>query len=98
MSEATWDEEAKTPSIDWSVSAAFENVTRGGQDVAEVTSLENAVREWLALDAGHQAQATLTIENPILLEGVLTSSFTGRTILALAEHLPSGTAVRIGDT
>lgn len=88
MVEASWTDQTKTPAIDWSVSAALENVERGGQDVAEVTNLEGAVRAWLALDPAHQAQATLTIEHPIQLDGVSTSSFAGLTIAALAEHLP----------
>ena len=88
MSEASWDEEVKTPPIDWSISAALENVARGGQEVAEVTNLEGAVRAWLALEPTHQMQATLSIEHSILLDGVATSSFAGQTIAALAEHLP----------
>ena len=89
MSEASWDDTAKTPTIDWSVSAALENVERGGQDIAEVTNLEAAVRAWLVLEPQHKADATLTIEHPIQLNGVSTSSFAGATIAALAEHLPS---------
>ncbi len=88
MAEASWTDKAKTPKIDWSVSAALENVQREGQDIAEVTNLEAAVRVWLTLDPRHKKGAVLTIENAIQLDGVATSSFAGDTIAALAEHLP----------
>ena len=61
----------------------------GGQDIAEVSNLETAVRVWVELEPHHKADAVLTIEHPILLDGVATSSFTGLTIAALAEHLPA---------
>lgn len=89
MTEASWNEQAKTPTIDWSVSAALENVQREGQDIAEVSNLETAVRVWVDLEPHHKADAVLTIEHPILLDGVATSSFTGSTIAALAERLPA---------
>ena len=38
--------------IDWSMSAALANVQRGGSELPEVTSLEGAVRAWMALDNG----------------------------------------------
>ncbi|MFW2850749.1 hypothetical protein ACM61V_02325 [Sphingomonas sp. TX0543] len=44
MTEATWNDDAKTPTIDWRMSASLENVHRGDEDLAEVTSLERAVR------------------------------------------------------
>jgi hypothetical protein len=94
MVEGSWHDEVKTPAIDWSASAALENVERGGQDIAEVTNLEGAVRAWLALDSEHQGQAILTIDHPIHLDGVATSHFAGRTIAALAEHLPPGNSAR----
>jgi len=50
MTEATWDDAAKNPPIDWRMSAALENVPRGNSDIAEVTSLEGAVRAWVTLD------------------------------------------------
>ncbi|HEX7853371.1 MAG TPA: hypothetical protein VF503_06710 [Sphingobium sp.] len=89
MTEGTWNDAAKTPVIDWSVSASLENIEREGQDFAEVTNLGTAVRAWLALDPVHQKAAVLTIEHPIQLDGVATSHFSGQTIMALAEHLPS---------
>jgi len=90
MTEASWNNEAKTPSIDWSVSAALENVERGGQDIAEVTSLEGAVRAWQSLEPEHKTLAVISIEQPIQLDGVSTSHFAGDTIAALVEHLPVG--------
>ena len=88
MTEATWGDAAKTPEIEWRMSASLENVPRGDADVAEVTSLEGAVRAWLDLDAGHRAAATLTPERPVQLDGASHASFTGDGIVALAEHLP----------
>jgi len=87
MAEATWGD-ATTPAIDWRMSAALENVPRGGNDVAEVTSLEGAVRAWSGLDREHQAGAILTPERAIQLDGASSSTFTGDGIAALADRLP----------
>ena len=87
MTEASWGD-AGSPGINWRMSAALENVPRGEEDLAEVTSLERAVRAWLALDATHRAEATLTPEQPLLIEGASLSVFSGEGIAALAEHLP----------
>jgi hypothetical protein len=57
MTEATWGNDQKTQEIDWRMSVALENVPRGDVDVAEVTSLESAVRAWIALDADHRSAA-----------------------------------------
>jgi hypothetical protein len=54
MTEATWGESAKTPDINWRISASLENVPRGGTDIAEVTNLERAVRDWVRLDPEHK--------------------------------------------
>lgn len=88
MTEATWGDHAKTPDIDWRMSAALEDVPRGDGDVAEVTSLEGAVRAWLALDTEHRQAATLTAERPVQIDGVSLSSFAGDGIFVLAELLP----------
>jgi len=88
MTEATWGDDVKTPSIDWRMSAALENVPRGDGDVAEVTSLEGAVRTWLELDPAHRAAAVLSVEHAVQIDGVATQSFTGEGIAALAERLP----------
>lgn len=87
MTEATWGESA-TPEIDWRMSAALENVPRGDEDVAEVTSLEGAVRAWTGLDSEHRDKAVLTPEQPILVGGASHASFTGDGIAALVELLP----------
>ncbi len=87
MTEATWGDDIKTPEIDWTMSAALENVVRADEDIAEVTNLAAAVKAWLELDPEHQARATLTPERPILLDGVSTASFEGDAIAALAERL-----------
>jgi hypothetical protein len=88
MTEATWGDDAKTPDIDWRMSASLENVPRGDSDLAEVTSLEGAVRAWMRLDPQHHAAATLTLEHAVLLDGVSTISLSGDAIAALAERLP----------
>lgn len=88
MTEATWGDHAKTPEIEWRMSAALENVPRGDDDLAEVTSLERAVRAWTALDPEHRSAAVLTPERPVLIEGASLASFTGEGIAALAERLP----------
>jgi hypothetical protein len=89
MTEATWGTAGEPPAINWRMSAALENVPRGDSDVAEVTSLEEAVRVWLGLDLQHQTNATITPEQPIRLhEGEGSSSFSGDAIRALADRLP----------
>ena len=50
MTEATWGERTTTPDINWRMSASLENVPRGDTDIAEVTNLERAVRDWVRLD------------------------------------------------
>ena len=88
MTEATWGG-AASPDLDWRMSAALENVPRGEDDVAEVTSLEGAVRAWSELDAEHRQHAVLTPERAIQLDGALVSRLTGDGIAALAERLPA---------
>lgn len=89
MAEATWGDATKTPAIDWRMSASLEDVPRGDGDIAEVTSLEGAVRAWQQLDPSHKAAATLTLERPIQLDGVSLAVFTGDSIDVLVEKLPS---------
>ena len=88
VDEATWHDGVKTPAVDWRMSAALENVPRGSDDLAEVTNLERAVRDWLSLDPEHQVAATLTPEKPILIDGVSHPTFVGGGVSALAELLP----------
>lgn len=88
MTEATWGDATKTPEIDWTMSAAIENVVRGGADIPEVTSLEAAVRAWTDLDPAHREQATLTPERALLIDGASVAVLHGDAIAALAERLP----------
>jgi hypothetical protein len=88
MTEATWGDDALTPDIDWTMSAALANVERGGTDMPEVSSLAAVVRAWLELDPVHQAAATLTPERPITLDGAALDTLHGDGIAALAERLP----------
>ncbi|RYF21037.1 MAG: hypothetical protein EOO77_06800 [Oxalobacteraceae bacterium] len=89
MTEATWGAANELPAINWRMSAALENVPRGDSDVAEVTSLEQAVHVWRGLDLQHQTNATITLDEPIQLhEGEDCSSFSGDAIRALADRLP----------
>ncbi|MDO6414111.1 hypothetical protein Q4F19_06940 [Sphingomonas sp. BIUV-7] len=89
MTEAPWADEAKTPPIDWRVSAALENVPRGDGDVADVTSLEGAVRAWAQLDPEHRTAAVLTIEHPLQINGAAMLTLCGEGIAVLVERLPS---------
>ena len=89
MTEASWGDDGKNLQIDWHMSAAIEDVPRGDSDVAEVTSLEGAVRAWLSLDAQHRAAAKLKLERAVHMHGVATTSFTGEGIAALADRLPA---------
>ena len=89
MTEATWGESGKTPEINWRMSASLENVPRGDGDLAEVTNLERAVRDWSKLDLGHQAAAILTVEHPVQIDGASHTTFTGEGIAALADRLPA---------
>lgn len=92
MTEASWGNSAAPGEIDWRISAALENVPRGGSDVAEVASLERAVRDWLALDPAHQAAAVLTTEHPVPVAGSAATLFAGAEIAALADRLPPAAA------
>ncbi len=87
MTEATWGKSAKTPDINWRMSASLENVARGETDIAEVTNLERAVRDRVRLDPEHRDAATLTTDHPVQIEGVSSTTFTGEAIAAIAEHL-----------
>jgi len=89
MSEASWGDATKTPMIEWRMSASLENVARGDGEMAEVTSLEGAVRAWLELDPEHRIAATLTPERPVLIDGISHASFAGDGIAILSEQLPS---------
>ena len=93
MTEATWGESAMTPEINWRMSASLENVPRGDNDVAEVTNLERAVRDWRELDPEHQAAAVLTVEHPVQIDGASITTFAAEAIAALADHLPASTPI-----
>ena len=94
MTEATWGESTKTPAINWRMSASLENVPRGDNDVAEVTNLERAVRDWRELDPQHQAAAILTVEHPVQIDGASSTTFAGDGIAALADHLPASSSAK----
>ena len=78
--------------IDWRMSAALECVPRGDTELAEVTSLENAVRAWRDLDVEHRLLAVLTPERAVQIDGVNHVSFTGEAIAWLAGRLPDRSA------
>lgn len=88
MAEATWGD-ATAPDIDWTMSASLENVTRGGEEVPEVTNLQMAVRAWQQLDGAMRETAVLTLERPVRIDGNMPlDSFTGSAIGTLVERLP----------
>lgn len=70
------------------MSAVLEMVPRGDTQVPEVTSLEGAVRAWLALDNGLQNEAVLVPDHPVTIDGEAVAAFEGQAIRALAERLP----------
>ena len=74
--------------IDWRMSAVLANVDRGGSDLAEVTSLEQTVQAWLALDNGLQNEAVLRPERAVVIDGETVAAFEGQAIRALADRLP----------
>ena len=74
--------------IDWRMSAVLADVDRGGSELPEVTSLEQAVRAWLALDNGLQNEAVLRPERAIVIDGETVAAFEGQAIRALADRLP----------
>jgi hypothetical protein len=90
MTEASWGDTTKSPEINWRMSASLENVPCGDSDVAEVTSLEGAIRAWLELDPAHRDAANLNVEHAIQTDGVSISIFAGEDIAVLSERLPSG--------
>ena len=67
---------------------AAQNVARGDGEMAEVTSLEGAVRAWLELDPEHRTAALLTPERPVQIDGVAMASFEGDAITILSERPP----------
>lgn len=90
MTEASWGSSTKNPSIDWRMSASLHDVSRGVDQMPEVTSLEGAVLAWLELDALHRAVARLVPERAVQIDGVSTPLFTGEGIGVLAERIPTG--------
>jgi hypothetical protein len=87
MTEASWGDGATSPPIDWTMSAALENVVRGGDDIAEVTNLRDAVQAWRELDPEHRARAILILDHPIRIDGANANRFEGEGIGILAERL-----------
>lgn len=88
MTEATWGDDTATPAIDWRMSVALENVPRGEEDLAEVTSLESAVRTWAQLDPAHQHDAVITFDHPLLIDGTSHASLGADGIADLLSRLP----------
>ena len=87
MAEASWGD-AASPEIEWRMSAALENVPRGQEELVEVTSLEKAVRAWLALDPAHQEDAILIPQHAVIVDGVSMIEVRGDNIGSLAARLP----------
>jgi hypothetical protein len=96
MVEASWGD-AASPDINWRMSAALENVPRGLEELVEVTSLEKAVRAWLALDPAHQEDAILIPQHALIVEGVSMIEIRGDNIGSLALKLPDADEAETGD-
>ena len=88
MTEASWGDETMSPEIDWRMSASLENVPRGDSELPEVTNLAGAVAAWKALNPAHRAEAILTPERALVIDGATHANFTGDGIAVLAERLP----------
>ena len=75
--------------IPWSMSASLQGVWRAGVSLTEMTSLEEAAREWLLLTERDKDLAVLTPARPFQWrdEGD-TIVIYGRAIGRLAEALP----------
>ena len=97
MVEASWGD-AASPDINWRVSAALENVPRGLEELVEVTSLEKAVRAWLALDPAHQEDAILIPQHALIVEGVSMIEIRGDNIGSLALKLPDADEAETADS
>ena len=95
MDEASWGD-AAAPAIDWRMSAALQHGPRGDDELAEVTSLEGAVRAWLELDPAHRAEAILTPERALTIDGASRGEFHGDGIETLASRLPGRTPATSG--
>lgn len=93
MTNASWGDDAMTPEIDWRMSASLECVRRGDTELAEVTSLAEAVSAWRALDPTGRATAVLTPERPLVMGGVTVTRFNGDGISALADRLPGDDSI-----
>lgn len=83
----SWGDQAQNPAPEWTMSAALENVSRGGSQLAEVTSLREAVEAWGRLDPAAQEAAVLTPERPVIIDGAQRDRFEGQGIAVLAERL-----------
>ena len=97
MVEASWGD-AASPDINWRMSAALENVPRGLEELVEVTSLEKAVRAWLALDPAHQEDAILIPQHALIVEGVSMIEIRGDNIGSLALKLLGADEAETGDS
>jgi hypothetical protein len=97
MTEASEGQRALNPAINWKMSAALENVPRGESELAEVTSLAGAVAAWQALDPAHRADALLTLERSLVIDGETITSLSGEAIARLAARLP-GSEQNVVDT
>lgn len=96
MSEASWNGGG---TIEWTMSASLEDVTRGGEQVPEVTSLARAVRAWQTLPEEQRVDAVLTAERPVTLPGELPADrYIGAAIGRIAAQLPKDGADDEGAT
>ena len=76
-----WGHDVQTMSV------SLENVSRGGQQIPEVTSLRGAVEAWVQLDQPAKDAAILVLERPITIDGAQLDRFEGQGIAALVERL-----------
>lgn len=82
-----WGPEAQNPAPDWTMSVSLLCVPRGDGQLAEVTSLREAVSAWQRLEPAARETAILTLERPVIIDGAQVDRFEGEGIAALVERL-----------
>ena len=83
----SWGSTAQIPAPDWTMSVSLENVSRGNQQVPEVTNLREAIKAWQLLDKAAQEVAILILERPVTIDGAQVDRLKGHGINTLAERL-----------
>jgi hypothetical protein len=68
--------------------------SRNGEELPEITTIRQAVREWPAFDSDLDGHARLKFARPIILDGASVAALTGGAIVSLVRILDDGYAER----